>query len=105
MTELRPARSQMSDDEIDQMRLGYMQQIQELQNLLNTMQVKRNDLNGAAFEVAKAVDDIFVRSHESASQRTSRVQIIVREAMRTVLEGEKYWNWNKDYTFAREPTP
>lgn len=44
------------------------------------------NVDETALEAAKKIDDIFVQSHNGVAQRTSRVQIIIRNAIEEHLK-------------------
>ena len=47
-----------------------------------TERIRSARLDKIALTVAREVDNIFARGHHSVAQRTARVQIAVREALR-----------------------
>lgn len=77
---------------------GYLhQRIAELERQVAEMTRHRDDIDGVALEAAQRIDDLFAQGHEGGvTQRTARVQIVVRETIRMALSGETLWSTSSE---------
>ncbi len=80
------------------------QQIGALEKKVRLMQVGRDDgdLNACALSVARLIEDQFAMHHPGGQpQRLAKCQIIVREAVREILTGERDWrawrSWEQSF--------
>ncbi len=74
---------------------NYIQRIGELERQVRIMTVAQTDvgMNTAALKVAHLVEDEYAKHHDGGrSQRLAKTQVIIREAMREMLTGERAWD-------------
>lgn len=58
-----------------------------------TVPLTETGLNDLSLSVAKLIEDEFVKPHVGGrAQRLAKVQIIVREALREAVSGERAWD-------------
>ena len=80
--------------EADETILALHQKIGALEKQVSLMQVHRDDgeLNACSLSVAQLIEDQFAMHHVGGrAQRLAKCQIIVREAFREMLIGERDW--------------
>ena len=88
----------MTDEEGEE-RANLYQRINALESLVSKMTKHRTNggLNQLSLSAAYLVEDQFAGGHDSRSQRLAKVQIIIREAIRETLTGERKWDaWRPD---------
>lgn len=74
---------------------NYIQRIGELEQKVKVMTVSRTEggMDTASLHVARLVEDEYAKHHDGGrTQRLAKTQVIIREAMREMLTGERAWN-------------
>lgn len=87
---------------------GLRQNVNSLKRQCDSMQEKRgeNGLNQLSLIVAGLVEDQFAMSHAGGrAQRQAKIQVIIREAMRDMLTGERQCNAWYPGSCLPPPTP
>lgn len=96
----------MSDDQ-DEYTSDLMQQISSLKGRISKMASYRSDgsLNSHSLEVAQKIEDLFAQHHAGGRiQRLAKIQILVREAIREALTGERDWKSSSDFKNQQTPS-
>lgn len=98
--------SERTDDDGEHLSNLY-QRINALEGQVSKMTLPRSEggLNELSLRVATLIEDVLIQSHESRSQRLAKMQIIVREAIREALIGERKWNAWTPHVQAFSPQP
>lgn len=82
------------DFEAEEERSGYQQRIAALETRIEKMTIGRTDagLNVLSLQAATQIEDQFAMHHPGGrNQRLAKCQLIIREAMREIIQGEKDW--------------
>lgn len=85
----------MTADELVEYNANMIQRIAELETRVRNMTVLRTDagINTCALEIAREIENIFAQgSPGGVSKRLLRVQVLIRDNMRLMLEGERHWD-------------
>lgn len=93
-------------DRIDEERANLHQRIGELEGLVARMEVAHTEdgLNAISLKCAEHVEDLFAQHHRGGrTQRLARMQLIIREAMRTNLSGKTDWTYPNSLHHITEP--
>lgn len=81
-------------DDFGEERANYMQRIGALEKRVEEMLIRRSEdgMTDVSVNIALTIEDMFARGGRTRKERLIDVIILIRTAMRQMLEGEKKWN-------------
>ena len=91
----------------DETIMALHQQISDLEKKVRLMQVGREDgsLDSCSLSVAELIEDQFAKHHPGGrGQRLAKCQVIVREAFREMLVGERKFDAWREWKQSFAPT-